>query len=110
MDEDLAAIVAADEEARAAVQTTRTAGLERVDQVRQGIDRSRAERFAALRAQAAQAVAAIDEQTARTIAEREAARAQSMAARRRAAEAVLEAAAEIYARIVIDGPERREPA
>jgi hypothetical protein len=110
MDADLSSIIAADEEARARVQAARTAAANRVDEVRRNIEDERALRLAALRAQAARTVAAIEEQVGRTVAERTTARARSIAARRHAAEAALEAAADLYARIVIRGVPRREPA
>ena len=108
MNDDLTAIVAADEEARARVQTVRAAAADRADEVRRDIDRARSQRLDALRTQAARDVQAIEEQTMRTIAEREAARARSIEARRASSDACLDAAAELYARIVVDGPRVRE--
>jgi hypothetical protein len=107
MDLDLTAIVAADEEARAHVQAARTAAAARVERVRRELEADRAARLDALRSQAASAVAGIEEQTRRTIDERAAARAGSIETRRRAAEAALGAAAELYARIVLDGPSQQ---
>ena len=110
MDADLSAIIAADEEARAQVQTARAAAAIRVDEVRRNIEDDRAQRPEALRAQAAHAVAAVDEQARRVLDDRTTARVRSIEARRHAAQAALDAAAEMYARIVVDGPLRREPA
>jgi hypothetical protein len=109
MDDDLTAIVAADEEARAGVQTARAAADARVDETRREIDRLRAERLEALRARAEREAQAIDAQTARAVEERVAARAASIAARRAVAEASLDAAAQTYAHIVIEGTPPREP-
>jgi hypothetical protein len=108
MDDDLTAIVAADEEARARVHAARTAAAGRVDEARRDIERARSQRLETLRTQAARDVQAIAEQTARTTAEREAARSRSIEVRHASSEACLEAAAELYARIVIDGPPGRE--
>jgi hypothetical protein len=110
MDADLSAIVATDEEARAQIQAARAAAAVRVDQVRRDIERDRALRLDALRAQAAHAVEAIDEQARRVLDDRTTARVRSIEARRHAAQAALDAGAEMYTRIVIDGPPRREPA
>jgi hypothetical protein len=104
MDVDLTAIVAADEEARAHLQTAREAAAAQVEQVRRDLEADRAARLDALRAQAAHAVAAIEEQATRMIDERESARVRSIETRRRTAEAALDAAADLYARIVMDGP------
>jgi hypothetical protein len=110
MDADLSAIVAADEEARAQVEAAQAAAAQRVDQVRRHVVGDRALRLEALRAQAAAGVTAIEEQAARAVNERKAARGRSIAARREAAEAALDAAADLYARIVIEGPPFRGPA
>lgn len=107
MDDDLTAIVAADEEARAHLQAARTAAAVRVEQVRRDLDADRAARLEALRSQAALAVADVEEQAQRMLDERKAARARSIETRRRAAEAALDSAAELYARIVMDGPPRQ---
>ena len=108
MDDDLAAIVAADEEARAHVQAAKDAAEARVDDARREIDRTRAETLAALRTQVAREVQAIDDQTARTVEDRVGARAVSIAARRQLADRALDAAADMFARIVIDGARPRE--
>ena len=110
MDVDLTVIVVADEEARAHVQAARAAAASRVDRLRRDVDAERAARLDALRSQAALAVAGIEEQAQRTLHERQAARVRSVEARRRAAEAALDAAAEVYARIVMDGPSRQRRA
>ena len=107
MDVDLTAIVAADEEARAHVQAARAAAAVRVDQVRRDLEADRAARLDALRSQVALAVTAIEEQAKRTLHERQVARARSIDTRRRTAEAALDAAAEVYVRIVMDGPPRQ---
>jgi hypothetical protein len=106
MDADLTAIVAADEEARAHLQAARAAAAGRVDQVRRELEANRTARLEALRAQTVRAVAAIEEQARRTLDERNAARARSIETRRRAAEAALDAAADLYARIIRDGPQQ----
>jgi hypothetical protein len=108
MDDDLTAIVAADEEARARVQAAQTAADNRIAQVRVGIEVARSQRLDAMRVQVTREVQSIEERTLHTVAEREAARARSIAARRASSDACLEAAAEIYARIVIAGPSLRE--
>jgi hypothetical protein len=107
MDIDLTAIIAADEEARAHLQAARAAAAVRVEQARRDLEAGRAARLDALRSQAFHAVAGIEEQAKRALDEREAGRTRSIAMRRRAAEAPLDAAAELYARIVMDGPPRQ---
>jgi hypothetical protein len=110
MDEDLASIVAADEEARAHVQMAQAAADARVNAVRAAIGTRRAQRVHELRAEAAREIREIEEQATRTIDDRVAARTAAIAIRRRLAEVCMETAARLYARIVIDGTTPRESA
>jgi hypothetical protein len=110
MNEDLMAIVAADEEARAHVQGARNDAEARVNGARDSLARARDDALAALRAQVARQVQAVDGQTMRTLEQRVAARAASVAARRQVADAALDEAVDLFARLVIEGVAPRERA
>jgi hypothetical protein len=108
MDEDLTAIVAADEEARARVQAARAAADTRVEAARLEIEGDYRARLEALRSAVDREIQDIDNGAARVAADRAAARAAANAVRQRKAEAALPAAAEVYASIVREGAPRRE--
>ena len=108
MNEDLTAIVATDEEARAQLQAAREAAEARVADAQRDIERRRDDTLEALRSQVARDVQAIDDQANRTVEGRLAARTVSIAARRQLADAVLDDAADLFVRIVIDGAPPQE--
>ena len=104
MDDNLEAIVSADEEARARVDAARRAANTRIQAVRDERGHRRREREQALRSAVDNEERRIDEETGRAVAERQARRARYLEARRQVAEGVLAHAAEVYAHIIRDGP------
>jgi hypothetical protein len=104
MDDNLEAIVLADEQARARVDAARSAASAGIQAARDERARRQREREQALRSAVDEEERRIDEETARAVAERQARRARYLEARRQVAEGVLAHAAEVYAYIVRDGP------
>ena len=107
MDDNLEAIVSADEEARARVDAARSAASAGIQEARDERARRRREREQALRNAVDDEEGRIDEETARSVAARQARRAQYLEARRQVAETVLARAAEVYVQIIRDGPAPR---
>ena len=109
MTPDLDAIVAADEEVRAGLESARAAATARIDAARESARQEREQRIARLVDAAETERRRIEDDGAKAVAERQAARARYSASRRLAADAVLSEAADAYARIVRFGPAPKSP-
>jgi hypothetical protein len=104
MNSDLDAIVSADEEARARIEAAATSAQARVQAALDERERCRRACCEALRNAVDDEERRIQEAADRAVADRQATRARYREARRRAAESALARAAEVYARIIADGP------
>lgn len=104
MNPDLEAIVAADEEARARVEAAQNASEMLVNAARADRERRRQERYDELRTTLEEEERRIREAADQAVAERQAKRARYRETTRQAAETALPRAAELYARLVADGP------
>ena len=103
MDPLLEAIVAADEEARARVESARAAAATQLDEAERERNRIREERAEALRQAAEDEEQQIRLTSDRAVAERQLARRRYLEASRQAADAALSDAAAIFVQIVRDG-------
>ena len=99
-------LLEADEDARARVDAADEAARARVEAARLARERRRADRLAELRLRLDAEVQAIRAEAEGAVAERRRRRASSLDARGRAAEAIVAHAAEVYARMVREGPPR----
>ena len=109
MNPDLEDIVIADEEARARVEAARRAARERIAAARDEVARSEQERARAREAEVEKTLRSVVEEAERQAQERKLRREEYLAGVRSAAEGLLPAAAEAWARIVRDGPSGSEP-
>ena len=102
MDPQLESIVAADEEARARVESARAAAATRVEETERERNRRREEKARALREAAEDEERQIGLANDRAVAERQLARRRYLDASRQAADAALPRAAEVFVQIVRD--------
>jgi len=103
---ELSTLLDADHDARARISAATAAARERIEEARAARERRRGERIEALERQLAAELAAIESGAEEQAAERRARRAAFLDGQRRAGDAVLSSAAELYAQIVRHGPQR----
>jgi hypothetical protein len=104
MNADLDAIISADEEARARLASAQAAAQAKIEAAAAERDRQRQARYEALRKATDADERQIQQAADRAVADRQAIRSQYRDTRRRAAEGALMKAAEMYARILVNGP------
>ncbi|MGE5277737.1 MAG: hypothetical protein ACM3SU_12130 [Acidobacteriota bacterium] len=104
MNDDLRALIEADEEARARIDAARAAAKSRLEEAAADVEKARTERRGAEQERLASEARAILDEAEREAARRRERRSAALAERRASAEPLVSTAADYWARVIREGP------